>query len=127
MIRNPQEPLIEASEQNDFVDAPVDPVRQERLNVVRLEVSSKLARGESVSLARVLAENPDLMPELAEELRLIELTHRQLLAAQRADAPVRKPSVHEPEDHPFLVQGYRLIKELDAGGQGIVFHAEQLS
>ncbi|QOV87450.1 protein kinase domain-containing protein [Humisphaera borealis] len=98
--------------------------RQAKLEQIRQDVADKLARGVSVNIASVAESNPDLMPELADELRLLELTHRQLLAARRVEALDASP----PDDNgEVIVPGYRLDATLGRGGQGVVFRATQLS
>jgi len=103
------------------IDEPA--VRQARLDRIRTEVADSFARGLSVNIARLIEDHPELMPELEEELRVLEMTHRQLLAAKRvAMVPVDHPSGDRPN-----VPGYRVEELLGSGGQGTVFRAVQLT
>jgi len=103
----------------------VDPLlrSQARLDRIRLDVASWMAQGVPVSTASLIAENADLMPDLEEELHLLELTHRQLLAARRADrTPMTAGAIGRP-----TVPGYIIEREMARGGQGTVYLARQVS
>src|SRR6185503_6377053 len=74
------------------------------------------AAGGTVPDTQVLAAHPDLMPELGEELRLLAMLERARGAREAPPAPGLRE-----------IPGYRLIRELHRGGQGLVYESEHVA
>jgi len=114
-----------------------------RLDRVMATVIERRCRGELVPDEEIIAEHPDLMPRLAEELEGLRILQRAYVAAQRAgpiEVPLMPLSVdqlespiepYEGPEHPQAVQpalqGFRISGEVMAGGQASVFDAVQES
>lgn len=113
-------------QQGHSPDGAGDAARSARIAEVQRQVAAQLVRGASVNVARVLSEHPDLLPELAEELRLLEFTHRQLLAARRLQGREQAPTARDGELD-IVVPGYRIESVIGRGGQGVVLRATQWS
>jgi WD40 repeat protein/predicted Ser/Thr protein kinase len=80
-------------------------------------------RGEPVTDDQVIAAHPELMPEIGQrlgDLRWVEEIERQ---ARLREKPV--PHAGDPDAHPQLpvLPGYHLVKQLQRGGQGVVYLA----
>lgn len=98
--------------------------RDRRIEAIRQHVADQLSRGLSVNIDRFKTDNSDLMPELGEELHLLELTFRQMLAARRLQT---EPVAGEDDNAELSVPGYQIDRLLGRGGQGMVFLARQRS
>lgn len=105
------------------------------------EVLERRKKGEFVSDEGIIAEHPQLMPELADELRSLEGIRRAFLAAQKA-GPIREPlkmlsadeldlPIDESSRFEFQeptgiqISGYTIIDEVNCGGQAMVYKAIQ--
>ncbi len=104
--------------------------REERIRAVIVDYLSRHAAGECVSGKDVSAEHPDLMPELGYELARLSAIERENEAhglatsgAETIDVQSGLPS-HELRD---LIPGYRIVRKLSEGGQGVVYVAVQKS
>lgn len=91
------------------------------------------AAGESLSDEQVIAERPDLAPELREELRkraIIDAA-RQRARAQPDDQTIESVTLVDtdelPAAPPAVIPGYEVVGEIHRGGQGVVFEAVQCS
>jgi len=85
--------------------------RAERLARILAECSDRLNSGGQVDAARLIAENPDLRPDLEMALEAIGAVD----SAVKADRPY--PAIGE----------FRIQREIGRGGMGIVFEAYQPS
>jgi len=123
---------------------PDDAERATRIRRVIEDCLRRRGGGDDLPDEHILAEHPDLLPELAEELRkLVEIRSNerpegsapstaflvgngqppaQFLAdlARFPDEATAKPSL--PED---AIPGYQLVREVSHGGQGVVYQAVQ--
>ncbi|MBX3376250.1 MAG: protein kinase [Phycisphaeraceae bacterium] len=91
------------------------------------EVMVRRSRGEGVTDAEVIAAHGDVMPELARELSLLSMLERARESAvgrsrtgRRVDGPI------EPLGEDAFA-GFRVVKEIRRGGQGVVYEAVQAS
>ena len=102
------------------------------------DVVSRRSQGENLPDSVVLAQWPDMRPELQDELAALRDIHRTFLAAQKAGpAPMLVPHDSDPlaarlPGHPRPdpqrlpsepIHGYTVIAEASSGGQGAVFRA----
>lgn len=123
---------------------------------VALEVLDRRERGEAVSDQSVIELHPELMPELADELRAAAAVRDARVTAGKAtpileplsilsDAELEAPiesslgilvgpgepagplADHPPAPHVVAVAGYGVFHEIGRGGQGGVFRAIQES
>lgn len=114
--------------------------RRKELAKVVEDVVSRRSLGENLPDSVVLAQRPDLQPELQDELAALRAIQRTFLAAQKAGpTPVRVPHDSDPlaarlPGHPQPdpqrlpsepIPGYTVIAEASSGGQGAVFRARQ--
>ncbi|MEW6251865.1 MAG: tetratricopeptide repeat protein [Planctomycetota bacterium] len=115
--------------------------RSQRLQQVLAECIRRRSSGERLSDDEVLASHADLLPELAAELRKLHLIDE---ARQRADRtqplPGTAPDTPGSDvgaladaircaetDPPPEIAGYRFVREIHHGGQGVVYEAIQCS
>ena len=107
--------------------------RPRRLIALISEVVQRRRTGEILSDSKVISAHPDLMPELAEQLRALVLLDGALdrIAQDQTatvDAPRSSGGTHAgaglPEDS---FAGYQLLREIHRGGQGVVYQALQKS
>jgi formylglycine-generating enzyme required for sulfatase activity len=124
-------------------DTPVSVTDAARLDRVMAAVIERRCRGEVAPDEEVIAEHPDLMPRLAEELEGLRILQRAYVAARRAgpiDAPLTPLSLDQLEspiepsegpDHPQVSRpallGFQISGEVMTGGQASVFDAVQES
>jgi tRNA A-37 threonylcarbamoyl transferase component Bud32 len=120
--------------------------RDARVDRVVARTVARRDAGEHVPDAEVVADHPDLLPELARSLRMVAAVQRAYLAARRAgmastgdalhvlsddelDAPLADPVGGDdriPTATPEL-DGYEILGELPHGGQALVYLARQTS
>jgi WD40 repeat protein/predicted Ser/Thr protein kinase len=90
---------------------------------------ARRSRGEPIPDSDAIAANPDLMPELARELSMLSLLERareSATGANRSRTGRRFDGSIQPlGDNAF--EGYRVVKEIHRGGQGVVYEATQAS
>ncbi|MCH8967173.1 MAG: protein kinase, partial [Planctomycetes bacterium] len=117
------------------------------------DVLRRREAGEQVDIQEVIASHPELGPELEEKLRALELVERAQERAEGADeaTPVQSPTgsaadpygptlpsdAQDPEHDPssgdepprrkVSIAGYKIIRRLSEGGQGVVYQAIQES
>ncbi len=115
-----------------------DAARQKELAKVVADVVSRRAQGENLPDSVVLAQWPNMRPELQDELAALRDIHRTFLAAQKA-GPISMLARHDSDPlaarlpgHPRPdpqrlpsepIHGYTVIAEASSGGQGAVFRA----
>ena len=99
-----------------------DPSSEKLLQVLQ-EVAARRRSGEELSDEAVCAAHPELMPGLAEHLKYLGM-------AGEARAPSELTLEQEPEPPPGLptdsFAGYRILREIHRGGQGVVYQAIQM-
>src|SRR5690242_11534555 len=86
--------------QNEDADDRTSVADAARLDRVMATVIERRCRGELVPDEKVIAEHPDLMPRLAEELQGLRILQRAYVAAQRAgpiDVPLTPLSLDQLE------------------------------
>lgn len=93
--------------------------RDERLQQIIDHAARTIAQGGWVDFAALTSQHAELMPEIEQQLRLLELTRKELLAAQSVDRPLH--GVRSSAE--IAVPGYTLGELIGAGGQGAVFRA----
>src|SRR5262245_49824411 len=104
----------------------------DRLRDLLQDCVRRRAAGEVLPDEQLIRENPDLMPALVRELELLRLMRR---AADRARDGSSGIAGHSEFDRgsdrilvrPDAIPGYRLIREIHRGGQGLVYLAHQES
>jgi eukaryotic-like serine/threonine-protein kinase len=85
------------------------------------------SRGEGTPDSEVIAQNPDLMPDLARELSLLSMLERARHSASgrsRAGNGYGGPIEPLGED---AFAGFKVVREVRRGGQGVVYEAVQAS
>jgi tetratricopeptide (TPR) repeat protein/tRNA A-37 threonylcarbamoyl transferase component Bud32 len=100
-----------------------DPARSARVQAVVEECVRRRVAGESVTDDQVLAEHPDLAPELAAALRRLALIEQAERTAHGSSGNAVLDDDRPPSLRSF--PGYRTIGEIHRGGQGIVYQAVQ--
>jgi len=109
---------------------PGDPQSAQIACVLQL-VEQRLDAGEAVDDAAIIAEHPELMPELAQRLCDIRFLHDALSRAAERSSADEVPSEHTAlldEQFDFLrdeLERYEVLDVVHHGGQGIVFRARQ--
>jgi serine/threonine protein kinase len=124
----------------DQPDGSTDTARDDRAQRTHAAVYQFLARrnrGENITVEEFSAGYPDLTPDLSLALEAGLRQLRQVMDAERAAPSVsnssddtRAKSVPEqspPELRRPIVRGYRIVQELNAGAQGMVYEAIQES
>jgi serine/threonine protein kinase len=120
--------------------------RQDRLNEILLAYIEAAQVGRAPDQSRLLAENPELRPELEEFFAcrdeverlaapLRDSVHGGGLASGGGKAAEVVPGGSSPTtDHPAPATGplgelgdFRLLREVGRGGMGVVYEAEQIS
>ncbi len=94
----------------------------ERIGRILNDFLDREARGEAVSVGDLLRNNPAYADELQEHLSVV----RGMLGAPPGSASSVSPTL----DHGFspdTFPGYRIVSEVQRGGQGVVYEAVQLS
>jgi eukaryotic-like serine/threonine-protein kinase len=110
--------------------APINQARRAaRVRQAVEEVMVRRARGEAVTDAQAIADNPALMPDLASELGLLALLERAQPARR---APAGSSTAGGSPDSgvpiaPDAFEGYHVAGEIHRGGQGVVYEATQKS
>jgi hypothetical protein len=81
------------------------------------DVIRRRAKGEPITDESITAENPDLLPELADELRKLLLIERARQAAQHL------PLIQSPAAPPRTIAHFEIVERLGTGGFGTVWIA----
>jgi len=116
---------------------------KDRIREVLDRVLHRRHAGEFVADDEVITQHPELMPELAEDLRALEGIRRAFLAAQKAgpiseplrvlsmdelEAPIDEDVTADPDDVIRVrISGYTITDEVNHGGQATVYKAIQES
>ena len=102
--------------------------RSDPVGGVLVDVVSRRARGERITDEAVTRAHPELMPTLAEKLRVLAIIqHAERSANGRTieqDADGDPPDGHAPAPR---IPGYDFVRRIHHGGQGTVYEAIQRS
>lgn len=101
--------------------------RAARIRRIVEDVMERRARGESAPDAEVIAAHGELMPDLARELSLLSMLERARHSVTgRSQSGRGAERAIEPlgED---AFEGFRIVRELKRGGQGVVYEGVQTS
>jgi serine/threonine protein kinase len=111
---------------------------REKIHQVIREYHQRLMKGEKLTEERLFADHAHLMPELKVELEKYRATAAGPTVIDQPMSPI-SPLIADAEVHEMATQtagsfkpgvvipGYRLVRELSRGGQGVVFQAIQES
>ncbi|MBC8108492.1 MAG: SUMF1/EgtB/PvdO family nonheme iron enzyme [Anaerolineae bacterium] len=101
----------------------VNPDSSSRVESIIDDVIRRRVNGERLGDAQVISGHPELMPDLADWLAKLRLLGR---AKQRANDAVRIDAGFEDSFAPrLLVHGFEIQREINRGGQAIVYLARQ--
>ncbi len=100
-----------------------DAERSIRISTLIVDVVARRSRGEVVPDLELLQQHSDLLPELSQRLRALSRVEHARAAAlpQPGGTEFRSEELHHG------IPGYRFIREIHRGGQGVVFEALQES
>ncbi len=113
---------------------PAAAARMARIHRIVFEFLSRRNDGETVDATEYERAHPDLMPELHAELNAGLARFRNVLDGQRAfgtstDPPASHgtidPSADPSSNDAPRIRGYRIVGEINGGGQGAVYEAVQ--
>jgi len=103
--------------------------RNKRIGQILDDVAARITRGENVDFAEIPKRHSDLLPELGEQIQALQaILVAEQMAQDNGETP--KPAVADRDLIDLLNQAlptYRVLERIDAGGQGIVLKAVQLS
>ncbi len=102
-----------------------------RIREILDDCIQRRAAGESISDAQLISANPDLMPTLGDELELLRVLDRAASRARnestRIGSSARPARFRFALATPERIGGYRILREIHRGAQGVVYLAEQES
>ena len=113
----------------DRQNTPAEEQRRRRIDEIVEAAMARCAAGEPIDVAPMIAEHPELMPQLGDRLRALRLIQE----AENALAEHTLPTDGEPQPPlpslppPGSFPGYQIIREIHRGGQGVVYQAVQQS
>ncbi len=117
---------VQALRMNESVQNPESTDRARQARQIVNDVLRGRAAGEPTDPQQLIAAHRDLMPELAHELRKLELIERARRTALESDPPAsRHGDCRGPPPDSF--PGYEIVGQVHRGGQGVVFEAVQKS
>jgi len=101
-----------------------DATRAEALARLLDEVIRRRHQGEHVPDAQIIAEHPELMPELQERLRQLSLVQKARVASDQTESMT--PMAADPKESARFpkIRDYELFAQLGGGGQAVVYKAK---
>ena len=105
-----------------------DSDHEQRLAAILSEVTDAVCQGESVDIAAIYQDNPDLAEELQRLLGAVLVADTAGVTCHREFAELESHAIDGQNlTLPTTIGDYHLIAELGRGGMGIVFRARQIS
>lgn len=102
-----------------------------RIRALLDDCIQRRAAGETIADAELIAANQDLMPALGEELDLLRVMDRAASRAKNestlSGSATRPGRFRFALTTPERIGGYRILREIHRGAQGVVYLAEQES
>jgi serine/threonine-protein kinase len=108
----------------DSIDSAAADDRARRISLVVFQFLSRRNRGEAVDPSEYEASHADLMPELRAALEGGMAKLRSVLRVERGNEDQDATSPESRIARP-VARGYRIVREINRGGQGAVYEALQ--
>lgn len=102
--------------------SPSDEGRSDALRRLLDEVIRRRHQGETLPDAQIIADHPDLMPELAERLKQLSLVQKARVAGDETQ-PITRATNRQSAGFPIIAD-YEIIAEIGGGGQARVYKAK---
>ncbi len=114
---------MSADSSNSEDQGPLD--RQRRIDAVVDNCMQRWDAGQPIDGPALLAQHPDLMPELAERLRAMHLILDAGRSLDETQAVALRAGLQSQDPLRDAIPGYEILRPLSRGGQGAVYLALQ--